>query len=589
MLQEWDDNYRFTNIDILKQIDDLIRDNVQDSKLNDFEEHNFYQYYRELEARKVKEAAELHENSWIKSVDETCGELHDNICDSLNYVADILHNKSQIAAKTKALHEQCSDILSIEQEAKQEAQALGRQLDYFDRLSFISTAIDSDIYSSIFSDALDSLDEGIIYMERSFNIPSAIQYLRQYQQLRSRACSHIRKVIAKSIEKTLAYLEPLIRQSTEKDHWDTSLFYIRFRTMSSQLLPLTGLLYRKADYVNEDVYWQTLEYAESLYGKARVTLVSGPLKKKFKEVLEAHEEKESIAGLATAARQMTCYIVSICKLEYDSFNYLFPPRHPQEALEHIIQSLGHIWYELIRPHVLQCECVDTLREVAECLWIDVLESHNNEDSQSVSSTLAAIIMRLYKDVHERLIFRSEAFIRDHIRGFRPTSTDTDYPGRLIQLSKLEPCVLPRQTWYPTLDRTLMCLSSVNRVLKPEVFSVIAGEAVDGCLSSLLSAAKEVEAVRGGYLDSSLFLIRHLLALREQALLFQCDVSHTDKNLDFSRISSSVWDFVTLKNTKNTVSSWIASITPTIQDSQHNTKKDVEFHLKNVNTQIAAKD
>lgn len=69
-----------------------------------------------------------------------------------------------------------------------------------------------------------------------------------------------------------------------------------------------------------------------------------------------------------------------------------------------------------------------------------------------------------------------------------------------------------------------------------VFEGLAAEAIEQCLNNLISA-KEIINERKGFDDSHLFLIKHLLALKEQIAPFESSFTETQVNLDFSTMKA----------------------------------------------------
>lgn len=118
----------------------------------------------------------------------------------------------------------------------------------------------------------------------------------------------------------------------------------------------------------------------------------------------------------------------------------------------------------------------------------------------------------------------------------------------------------QETWYPTLQRTLWVLSQLHDFVKargfpllpvllndraqPAIFEDIAQEAINICRQSLVLAADAIKGVKTNVtsqgsgssyfnsktLDGELFLVRHLLILKEMAqnldLVSRDDTSRT---------------------------------------------------------------
>jgi len=203
------------------------------------------------------------------------------------------------------------------------------------------------------------------------------------------------------------------------------------------------------------------------------------------------------------------------------------------------------------------------------------------------------------DIQERLTYLAQVYVLDSISTFKPADKDIDYPNILMgvnadstpkyaaldvalyrdipsnpqanNLSTLQDLYF---TWYPTLKRTLVCLSKLYRCVEvracccwlslsllwltssalakqPSIFEGLAQEAVSECSNSLFRAASLINANKvqriarwqaskqtsgwvarsharnimnlQGFIDAQLFLIRHLLILREQITPFDIEV------------------------------------------------------------------
>lgn len=110
-------------------------------------------------------------------------------------------------------------------------------------------------------------------------------------------------------------------------------------------------------------------------------------------------------------------------------------------------------------------------------------------------------------------------------------------------------------WYPTVRRTVMCLAKLFRCLDMGVFQSIARDLLTMCCESLDSAAAQIAvtpAKKTGankQLDSELFVVKHLLILREQTTPYRQAASHRadatlptrDFSIDFTRMKNSLFE------------------------------------------------
>lgn len=153
----------------------------------------------------------------------------------------------------------------------------------------------------------------------------------------------------------------------------------------------------------------------------------------------------------------------------------------------------------------------------------------------------------------------QAFIKEVVSAYVPTPADVDYPAKLQQAAPTQqpqqqttgstdtttdgaaqPSAKPSTTsdpyalLYPPLRATLVVLSKLYRAVDTKTFGGLAQEAVAACTNSVHTASKQV-AVKAGALDAQLFMIKHLLFLREQIAPFDVEFAVTDVDLDFTHM------------------------------------------------------
>lgn len=93
---------------------------------------------------------------------------------------------------------------------------------------------------------------------------------------------------------------------------------------------------------------------------------------------------------------------------------------------------------------------------------------------------------------------------------------------------------PYAQWYAPVRTTLLLMSKLYRCVDGKIFAGLAQEAIAACTASVQSASKLI-AKSSGALDAQLFIIQHLLFVREQIAPFEVDFAVTDVDLDFSHM------------------------------------------------------
>ena len=99
-------------------------------------------------------------------------------------------------------------------------------------------------------------------------------------------------------------------------------------------------------------------------------------------------------------------------------------------------------------------------------------------------------------MQERLAYRAQIFIRDEISSFVPSSSDLDYPNKLLNSqtqsptstsAPINPTKRSGTSWYMPLEKTLVCLSKLYRCLDTDVFRYLAQQCISECVTSLVES------------------------------------------------------------------------------------------------------
>lgn len=188
------------------------------------------------------------------------------------------------------------------------------------------------------------------------------------------------------------------------------------------------------------------------------------------------------------------------------------------------------------------------------------EAERARHAQELFTVLNVFFRALY-DVQEKLIFRTQVFVRDSIDCASGSKTilysgaDLDYPAALLSAEGVDNAAdraaasralafVSRMKLFPAVEKTLTVLSKVFRVLELATFQGLAQEAVVACVASLRwhASAERMKSVSStqkgaacGSEDRHLFQVRNLLTLREQVSSFECDLVSREKVLDFSSV------------------------------------------------------
>ena len=141
------------------------------------------------------------------------------------------------------------------------------------------------------------------------------------------------------------------------------------------------------------------------------------------------------------------------------------------------------------------------------------------------------------------------------------------------------------SWFPPMRTVLRVLSKIFRVVEPIVFEDMARTAVQSCTASLKHGAAYIQK-RKGNLDSDLFLVKHLLILREQLSPFDLEWQTVERQLDFSEAGRAVSRFWANRNrrvfsmsTNENALVLLLREGVSIQESRVDSKRDLEEALR----------
>ncbi|XP_058215759.1 conserved oligomeric Golgi complex subunit 3-like isoform X6 [Rhododendron vialii] len=501
--------------------------------------NQFYKWFTDLEAAMKSETEEKYQH-YLTSLTEriqTCDGILHQVDETLDLFNLLQLQHQEVATKTKTLHDACDRVLIEKQKLIEFAEALRTKLNYFDELENVATNFYSvNVASGNFLALLKRLDECISYVESNPQYAESSVYLVKFRQLQSRALGMIRSHVLSVLKSTSSQVQAAIRSSSDSkmavsEGVEASVIYVRFKAAASELKPVLEEIERRSP---RKEYVQILAECHKLYCEQRLSLVKGIVHRRISEF--AKKDK-----LPSLTRSGCAYLMQVCQLEHQLFDHFFPSSAEDiSSLAPLIDPLCMYLYDTLRPKLIHEANLDILCELVDILKVEVLGEKVNRRSESLAG-LRPTLDRILEDVQERLTFRARSHIRDEISNYIPFGEDLDYPAKLEQSPEMKPEATSAdenpdvfKTWYPPLEKTLSCLSKLYRCLEPTVFTGLAQEAVEVCSMSIQKASKLI-AKRSSPMDGQLFLIKHLLILREQIAPFDIEFSVTHKELDFSHL------------------------------------------------------
>ncbi|KAI3807907.1 hypothetical protein L1987_23844 [Smallanthus sonchifolius] len=550
--------------------------------------NQFYKWFTNLEAAMKSETEEKYQQ-YVNTLTEriqTCDGILQQVDETLDLFNELQMQHQVVATKTKTLHDACDRMVIEKQRLIEFAESLRSKLNYFDELENVATSFyssNTNVASENFLPQLKKLDECISYVENNPQYAESNVYLVKFRQLQSRALGMIRAHVLSVLKTSTSQVQSALRASggnkaAVSEGVEASIIYVRFKAAASELKPVLEEIERRS---SRKEYVQILSECHRIYCEQRLSLVKGIVSQRISE----YSKKETLPSLT---RSGCAYLMQVCQLEHQLFDHFFPSTSEDiSSLAPLVDPLCTYLYDTLRPKLIHETNLDILCELVDILKIEVIGEQLSRRSESLAG-IRPTLDRILADIHERLTFRARTHIRDEIANYLPLDEDLDYPGKLEQsaLNKSDPSSLDQgsdvfKTWYPPLEKTVSCLSKLYNCLEQAVFTGLAQEAVEFCSLSIQKASKLV-AKRSSQMDGQLFLIKHLLILREQIAPFDIEFSVTHKELDFSHLlehlrrilrgQTSLFDWSRSTSLARTLS-------PRVLESQIDAKKELEKNLK----------
>ncbi|KAG0477659.1 hypothetical protein HPP92_012378 [Vanilla planifolia] len=528
--------------------------------------HQFYKWFTDLESAMKSETEEkyrLYVNTLLERI-QICDGILEEVDDTLNLFNELQALQLSVATKTKTLHDACDRLLLEKQRLIDFAEALRSKLNYFDELENVSSHFYSpnvSIKNGQFLPLLKRLDDCISYVESNPQYSESGVYLVKFRQLQVQA------VIRGSGSNLTSVAEGV----------EASVIYVRFKAAAGELKPVLEEMESRS---SRKEYAQILTECHKMYCEQRLSLVKSIVQQRISEFAK----KETLPSLT---RSGCAYLMQVCQLEHQLFNHFFPSSSMEvSSMAPLIDPLCTYLYDILRPKLIYQANLDSLCELVDILRVEVIADQLNRRGESLAG-LRPILQRILADINERLTFCARTYIRDEIANHRPSDEEVDYPAMLeknaeqASQTSVDDNSNIFRTWYPPLEKTVSCLAKLYHCLEAAVFTGLAQEAVEFCSISIQNASKVI-IKKSSPMDGQLFLIKHLLILREQIAPFDIEFSVTHKELDFSHLlehlrrilrgQSSLFDW-------SRSTSFAMTLTPRILESQIDAKKELEKSLK----------
>lgn len=602
----------------------------------------FLEWHRQVEEQLEDQANAVY-ISYLQQMSQRqqeCDSLFSEVEACLRDLAQLSMQHQTVANSTNSLHQVSEQLLADQVKLSTVHSEIERRLQFFRSLDRITQRLSSPtlgINSPVFKECLDRLDECIEYMTSHANFKESRMYLAKLQHCQSRAVALVRSYVtqvlltatqqcnsAPSTDSSATSTRNIIPSADS----DFARCYGKFQACAPRIRSVLGHIEERVNKVTNSGYEGLLADCQSCYVEQRHQLLWSSVSTAVQELSQRHKGDH-----CTMVRSGCAFLLHICQDEHRLFAEFFSSQ-VQAQLTDYLEGLCTCLYDVLRPAIIHINHLETLAEICSILRVEMLEEHVPSNPGPLEA-FAQVIWQLLEDVQERLVFRAHLYLQSDILNYKPAPGDLAYPEKLEMMESIAQSIAEQQSqqpgrgmrrsdsrsslasigsatsqevahinhaveqprsrtgnspadlhgmWYPTVRRTLVCLSRLYRCVERPIFQGLSQEALSMCMQSVTAAADAISQ-RKTAMDGELFEVKHLLILREQIAPFQVDFTIRETSLDFSKVKTAAFGLLQRRrqllslNANNALLEFLLDGTPAVREQLIDSRRDVDLRLK----------
>ncbi|XP_076363263.1 conserved oligomeric Golgi complex subunit 3 [Tachypleus tridentatus] len=503
------------------------------------------------------------------------------------------------------------------------------------------------VVSESFVPMLARLDDCIAYLKANPQYKESETYLARFKRLLAQALGMIRSYVMANLQQTTQQILVYKDTLSPSDNAFT-LLYGKFRTRGPRIRALMEQIEERVEknseyqQLLEDCYQCYFTQRELLLGPGVSTAITNLAEKHKRDhcalmrsgcafLVHLSEDEHQLYRhfFSLPSQELNNFLERLCQRLYDVLRTIIihinhletltelctilkvemleefvqnDPKHleafasvAQQMLEDVQERLAYRTHIYIRTDILNYhpapgdlaypEKLEMMQNIAESLAQKPLSRSSSRSSLGSSTSAPACVSSEPKNREESSAVTSGSVSKQGMESTMSQSASELNPsisvkGRTVLYSPAD----LHGMWYPTVRRTLVCLSKLYRCLEKTIFQGLSQEVLSMCILSLVSASQSI-AKNKTTLDAHLFQIKHLLILREQISPFQIDFTIKETALDFSRVKSAAVGLLQKKSklfslsSNNALLEFLLEGTPQVTENLVDSKKAVDNQLK----------
>lgn len=574
-------------------------DSQEHDKIGQHAELEFDDEFASLEDRLLEESHAGYQ-TYLEQLQMSTSHL-DNLLSSTQNTLSLLSTLSDsfksVEAQTDAFRQQCESLITEQRRLETLADAIEENARYYTYLEPMTRRLNAPGAANLvkgkdFPEMLSNLDNCLAYMESHPNHKDSATYRSRYRLLLTRALTLIRHHFTKSLGDIAADISRRVQGGQLKETTHSALLYAKFRVPAPELKALGLEIQKRAVPTPEDVdlgrepeYTSLLRELYQSYSATRGRLILPLVSKKMAELGSSTQQTDVLAF----ARSSTGYMRGICLDEYELWFEWF---ETEGALYDFLKSLCEVMYDYLRPRIIHETKLEKLCELCATIqgrYMDVDSEEDNDEEDERGSRegsvangrsnvgrkldFGSLVQPGLQDAQTRLVFLAVNVLRDGIENYKAKPEDLEWPKGTINTNsngvKKGPALsgkrnttpmsptakdetpdeadglfqdgsTPTQSWYPTLPKAIWLLRRIYRLVNSTVFDDLAHRIVHSTIASLLTASTQVGTKKSRQ-DGQLFLLTHLLHLKQQIVAFDIEFIPPEVEFDFSSYTNTFYE------------------------------------------------
>lgn len=445
-----------------------------------------------------------------------CDAILNEVATAIDQLKQMKEKYDFVSTKTDAMHKACEKLLEDQSKLTNIADSITIKLSYFNELDKIGQKLNLpalSVTSESFVPMLARLDECIEFIQSKLYYKECQLYLARFMQFQARALNFIKLHVVSSLKATtksiLASKQGNVALPPEHTY---SMYYGKFRTNASRIKILMKEIEQRLEkYPDAQILLRDCQKCYiSQRGQLLLPIVTASI--------EAFQKQHG-TDTCSMVRSSCNYLCRLCQSEHQLYFHFFTL--PSSELNGLLESLCFSLYDVLRPIIIKINHLEILADLCSILNTEMLEEQVKPKEDEMGS-FGNIITQMLQDVQQRLVYRAQKFIDSDIRGYSPAAGDLAYPEKLILTEELtipvdaassenddsvfegdaskQPMVQHKKVaaadihamWYPTVRRSILCMSKLYRCIEKSIFEGIAQETLLQCVLSLQAAAQTIE-------------------------------------------------------------------------------------------------